>query len=100
MPHFPYEYYGSSKVNYQNESNKTKAYIKFWIFTNSILLKNLENLINSNKFKIIITGDHGFKGDEKINPHSTFSAFYGFDSISISNINSVQDIGSLINNCY
>jgi hypothetical protein len=100
MPHFPYEYYGSSIVNYQNELNKSKAYIKFWKFTNSILLKHLENLIKSNKFKIIITGDHGFKGDEKINPHLTFSAFYGFDSISISNINSVQDIGSLINNCY
>ena len=47
--------------------------------------------------KIIITGDHGYRNVSKLNPNHTFLALYGFDDINISEIKTVQDIGSLIN---
>jgi hypothetical protein len=56
----------------------------------------LTTLIKENKFRIILTGDHGYRGDNRINPHYTFAAFYGFDQVSIDKIQSVQDLGSLI----
>jgi len=32
-----------------------------------------------------------------MNPHNTFTAFYGFNQKDIDKIQSVQDLGSLIN---
>lgn len=97
MPHIPFEFGDEFPLKKENNLTNYKA---FWNFTNSKLLVLLNQLIEDNKFRIILTGDHGFNGDERINPHHTFTAFYGFDSVSINSLNSVQDIGSLINSYY
>ncbi len=77
--------------------NNLKNYEAFWRFTNQKLEKVLTNLSKENKYKIILTGDHGLRGDSKIDFHNTFSAFYGFDHSAIDHVKSVQDLGSLIN---
>jgi hypothetical protein len=94
MPHQPYKYFNDINEN----KSKIENYYKFWCFTN---LK-LKIIINSLKddYRIILTGDHGYRGNNKINPHNTFTAFYGFENNLIDSLNSVQDLGSLINSYY
>ena len=53
--------------------------------------------MKENKYRIILTGDHGYRGDDRINPQNTFTALYGFDKADVDKIKSVQDLGSLIN---
>jgi hypothetical protein len=72
----------------------------YWNFTNKKLQLILAQIINENKYRIILTGDHGFRSDKRINPHFTFTAFYGFNNYDLEKINSVQDLGSLINGSF
>ena len=97
MPHSPlqYEPYFSFRRN-----NSLVNYKAYWDFTNKELYTLLRNLMKENKYKIILTGDHGYRNDKQINPQYTFSAFYGFNKESIAEIKSVQDLGSLIYSCY
>jgi len=101
IPHFPNEYVGT-KYSYKGMQNVDNLdnYFDYWKFSNKLLTPLLSELTEENKYRIIITGDHGFRGDNRVNAHYTFTAFYGFDSSSIKYINSVQDIGSLINSSY
>jgi len=96
MPHAPLQF----KPDFQLLNVSTNNYYAYWKFTNKKLDSLLNSLILEDKFRIILTGDHGYRGDKRIDPHYTFTAFYGFDSTSIEYINSVQDIGSLINSSY
>ena len=97
MPHFPYTYKGE----FNNRSNKnTNTYFEFWKFTNNKLEIFLNELVKSNKFRIILSGDHGFRGESRINPNNTFAAFYGFSKQDLNSIRSVQDLGNLIYACY
>ena len=73
-------------------------YLQYWNFTNKKLTEMLSKL-DKNKYRIILTGDHGLRG-MPTNPHSTFTAFYGFDSTALKSIHSVQDIGNLINGSF
>ena len=57
-------------------------------------------LTKENKYRVIISGDHGFRGYKTLNPNYTFTAIYGFDESSIKKIKSVQDLGSLINSGF
>jgi hypothetical protein len=93
MPHTPFLYDNEFKFM----KTTTINYLEFWKFTNNKLEIVLEKIIKSNKMKIIITGDHGYRNVSKLNPNYTFLALYGFDDINISEIKTVQDIGSLIN---
>jgi hypothetical protein len=93
MPHFPFQFYTNFKLKKQNNLSN---YIEYWRFTNKKLDILLNKLIKENKFRVILSGDHGYRGDKRINPSYTFSAFYGFNQESIDRIKSVQDIGSLI----
>ena len=86
-------------LDYSSNSELTKYY-NYWNFSNQLLEPLLNSLTKENKYKIILTGDHGFRGDKRINPHYTFTAFYGFDESSIDSIKSVQDLGSLINSGF
>jgi len=101
LPHGPYEYHGKMNfdLDYSSNSELTKYY-NYWNFSNQLLEPLLNSLTKENKYKIILTGDHGFRGDKRINPHYTFTAFYGFDESSIDSIKSVQDLGSLINSGF
>lgn len=96
MPHAPMQF----KPDFPLLNRSTNNYYKYWNFTNKKLDSLLNNLMKENKYRIVLTGDHGYRGDNRINPHYTFTAFYGFDSASIKHINSVQDLGSLINSGY
>ena len=95
MPHAPLYYEPEFK---KLELKNVNDYLQYWNFTNKKLTEMLSKL-NKNKYRIILTGDHGLRG-MPTNPHSTFTAFYGFDSTALKNIHSVQDIGNLINGSF
>lgn len=97
MPHSPMQYLPDFPIRTQNNIVNYKAY---WDFTNKKLNTLLTDLIRENKYRIILTGDHGYRNDKRINPHYTFSAFYGFNQEAIDEIQSVQDLGSLIYGGY
>ena len=97
MPHSPMKYNPEFPTRIVNNLVNYKAY---WDFTNRKLKILLAELIRENKYRIILTGDHGYRSDKRINPHYTFSAFYGFNQESIDKINSVQDLGSLVNSGF
>ena len=93
MPHSPMQY--NPDFPLRTSQNLTNYY-DYWNFTNKKLTPLLTALIKENKYRIIFTGDHGYRGDKRINPHYTFTAFFGFEQSSIDHIKSVQDLGSLI----
>jgi len=98
MPHDPYLY--SNQFENTKESNPDK-YFEFWKFTNDKLEKLLSQLIKEDKYRIIISGDHGYGNiGGGIKAENTFTAFYGFDSLSLNKINTVQDLGVLINESF
>ena len=97
MPHVPMTY----DTVFKYRANNLKNYIEFWKFTNKKVSPLLDSIIKLNKYRIILTGDHGYRSSLKnIDPHYTFGAFYGFDEIDIYKIKSVQDLGSLIVNYF
>jgi hypothetical protein len=98
MPHDPYLY--SNQFKNTKESNPDK-YFEFWKFTNDKLEKLLFQLTKEDKYRIILTGDHGYGNiGGGVKAENTFTAFYGFDSLSLSKINTVQDLGILIDRSF
>ena len=95
MPHTPF-YYGSAfpikhEVNFEN-------YFLFWKFTNTKIEALLDSINKQGDYRIILTGDHGNRRNEhKENFHYSFTAFKGFDSLALKQIESIQDIGLLLN---
>jgi len=95
MPHKPL-FFGASfplknDINFDN-------YFLFWKFTNNKMEAFLDSITKQDKYRIILTGDHGFRINEhKENFHYTFTAFKGFDSLALKQVESIQDIGLLIN---
>lgn len=90
MPHAPIHYF---KEFVSTEKNSTLKYIEYWKFTNKKIKPLLERL--GTHYRIILTGDHGFRSNKIINAHHTFSAFLGFTKKELNNIKSVQDFGIL-----
>jgi len=97
MPHSPFLF--SEEID-KPLSKDTRGYFEYWKFTNKKLEVLLKELSKSGEFRIILSGDHGFREDSKINPKNTFTAFYGFSEKDLTTIKSVQDLGILINACY
>ncbi len=95
MPHSPIIYEPEIKL----KKNTFDNYIEFWRFTNNKIEPIIEKLTKNNNYRIIITGDHGYKGGV-VNPNYTFSAFWGFNKFEVDKIKSVQDIGILINDNF
>jgi hypothetical protein len=96
MPHAPMQY-KEFKMPLKRGLN---SYTSYWKFTNHKLKKLLLELTKENKYRIILTGDHGYRGDSRINANHTFMAFYGFDKQDLNTVKSVQDLGNLINACF
>ncbi|HEY4150542.1 MAG TPA: sulfatase-like hydrolase/transferase [Chitinophagaceae bacterium] len=96
MPHAP--------INFSNEINlrdySTANYYKYWKFTGDKIKNLLASVKQLDRYRVIITGDHGFREDTRIDPHFTFAAFYGFDSASVKKVNCVQDLGKLVNDYF
>lgn len=97
MPHGPMRYYSEFKC--QSNSDFI-CYVQYWKFTNAKILNLLKDLVKDDKFRIILSGDHGLRGYKTINSKNTFIAFYGFDNQDLTMINSVQDLGILINSSF
>lgn len=97
MPHSPFFFKGEF---HNPNGNDFDSYLKYWNFTNKKLKILLSELTKDNRYRIILTGDHGYRGDVRLNSKKTFTAFYGFSEEEVDSINSVQDLGSLINACY
>ncbi len=96
MPHNPF----SLEPEFINtETDNFKRYIAYWKFTNKKIQDLLFELNRENKYRIILTGDHGLR-ESVTNSHLSFSAYYGFEGYELNKIESVQDIGSLINSAY
>jgi hypothetical protein len=91
MPHAPIHYFNEFV---STEKNSTLKYIEYWKFTNKKLRPILKRL--GNHYRIILTGDHGFRGNRNINAHNTFSAFLGFTNKELENLKSVQDFGKIV----
>ena len=95
IPHAPF-YYGEEfpvkhVINFEN-------YFSFWKFTNTKIEALLDSINKQGNYRIILTGDHGYRRNEhKENYHYSFTAYKGFDSTSLTQIESIQDIGLLIN---
>jgi hypothetical protein len=95
IPHAPF-YYGEEfpvkhVINFEN-------YFLFWKFTNTKIEALLDSINKHGDYRIIITGDHGYRRNEhKENYHFSFTAFKGFDSLALKQIESIQDIGLIIN---
>jgi len=95
MPHPPFdlgaEFPIKHSINFEN-------YFLFWKFNNSKVERFLNLIDKVGDYRIILTGDHGFrKNEHNENFHYTFTAFKGFDSLALKQIESIQDIGLLIN---
>ena len=97
MPHAPFSYKNEFK---SNSKINLFEYYRFWKFTNKKLLVLLDKLVEEDNYRIILSGDHGYRGDSRVNPNNTFTAFYGFSKEDLNSVKSVQDLGSLINACY
>jgi hypothetical protein len=92
MPHEPFSF--GAKFPFRKYS--TKDYYKYWQFTNDIIEPYLDLLSKNNRYRIIVSGDHGLRQEKLLNPNNTFAIFYGFSNEELRTINSVQDIGKLI----
>ena len=92
MPHLPYDYF-----NEFNSGRGTAGYLAFWKFTNKKVLPFIKSLQQGDRYRIILTGDHGYRDDSRIHSSYTATAFYGFDEKDVEKIKSVQDLGALIN---
>jgi len=95
MPHPPFdlgaEFPIKHSINFEN-------YFLFWKFNNTKMEALLNSINKVGDYRIILTGDHGFrKNEHNENFHYTFTAFKGFDSLALKQIESIQDIGLLIN---
>jgi hypothetical protein len=98
MPHDPYEYFNEFTTSSKNNPNK---YFDYWKFTNTKLDVFLTKLTKENKYRIIITGDHGYGNiGGSFKAEDTFTAFYDFENKDIQKLKSVQDLGSLINGSF
>lgn len=94
MPHGPFTI--TPKIL---EEPTLTGYVNYYKFTNKILIKHLQNL-DLDKFRIIITSDHGFRGDSYLNPHHGATFLKGFAESDIKKINTIQDIGTLIERSF
>ncbi|MEI6586877.1 MAG: hypothetical protein WCL56_12370 [Sediminibacterium sp.] len=98
MPHDPYQYFNEFK---SNSKTNPSQYFDYWKFTNTKLEALLTTITKDNKYRIIITGDHGYGNiGGSFKAEDTFTAFYGFENKDLQKIKSVQDLGSLINGSF
>ncbi|MFM1930437.1 MAG: hypothetical protein RL387_1765 [Bacteroidota bacterium] len=96
MPHNPF----SLAPEFNNpETDNFKRYLAYWNFTNKKLEELLSKLTKENKYRIILTGDHGLR-ESITNAHASFSAYFGFEGFDLNKVKSVQDNGNLINSSF
>ncbi len=130
MPHYPFSYFDEyppkvkpskiiANLDFENRSQENLRGNEFnkYMSTDRYLLEHIEyrrfstkkilsflKLEKFNESRIIIVGDHGFRGTgsnaKKINPLLTSIYTRGFDAKDIISLNSVQDLSYLILNSF
>jgi hypothetical protein len=94
MPHGPFTI--TPKIS---EEPTLSGYVNFYKFSNNILIKHLQSM-DLDKFRIIITSDHGFRGDSSLNPHHGATFLKGFEESEVKKIKTIQDIGTLVEDSF
>lgn len=100
FPHDPFSYfdeYPAKNLNYYTIDEK--QYLDEHIAYKRWFVKKFKSILEMKKFndaRVIITGDHGFRFNNSIEPSLTSGYFKGYSKNSTDQINSVQDIGYLI----
>ena len=96
-PHAPFSQF--NEFQNDNTLSKLENHIRFKRF----FLPKILNILKQEKFsksRIIISGDHGFRGDAKINKYKTSLYLKGYDNISDVKHFVVQDLAYLINQSF
>ncbi len=100
FPHDPYSYYEeypNVQLNYLSisEEEYLSEHIKYkrWFVNKFINLMENADFLNS---RVIITGDHGFRHNKSIAPELTNIYLKGYNSMSVNNEITVQQIGYVI----
>lgn len=102
FPHDPFSYYEeypAKNLNYYtiSENKYLEEHINYRRWFTIKFIEIIDKIITkNNNVRIIITGDHGFRFNKKINPEYTDSYYRGFDLINIDSYNFIQDLGYLI----
>ena len=96
-PHYPFSYFD------EHYEDKSLGNLDNHVVYKRFFLNKLLGVLNDRKFetsRIIITGDHGYRFDPKIDKTKTSLYIKGYDNIM--NVNSfvVQDLGYLINSSF
>jgi len=104
-PHEPFAWGNEykSKLDVEDLKSENKNLNEHIRFRRYFLKKILPLIIDDklSKSRIIISGDHGYRGSpNKINPYSTNLYLYGFDKSDFEKIKNVQDLGYLINGSF
>ena len=104
FPHDPFSYYDEYEnvsLNYLSisEERYLLEHIKFkrWFVDKFIQIMDNNNFNNS---RIIITGDHGFRYNQSINPELTDVYLKGYEINDRIDLLVVQDIGYIINKSF
>ena len=96
MPHSPFEF----EPSFPKMGVSTQSYLRFRQFTDEKMLVMIDRLFRKSGYRVIITGDHGYRDDLQMDYHSTFTAFWGFTEEQVAMVKSVQDLGSLVNSAF
>ena len=98
-PHDPFTYFDEYPKEGSVSLSKTEEYIKFKKF----FLNKLLHILKDEKFnnsRIIITGDHGWRQDNRINKYQTSLYLKNYPNFELEDNFFVQDLGFLINNSF
>ena len=101
-PHEPFKW-GDEYIGETGEILDSDQYLEEHIKFRRFLFNKIFPILNSERFincKIIISGDHGFRFNKKINPKLTNLYLYNYPKGLINDSISVQDLGYLINNSF
>ena len=106
MPHQPFEYdENGNKMSYEYSTLiKNDSYLKLLRYTNSMVIKTIQNILTNEKKKpfIIIQGDHGYRFLENVDTkiqktegHTIFSAYLYPNELKIQLNDSIKPIEAL-----
>ena len=104
FPHDPYSFfeeYPNRDLNFLtlSENEYLEEHIKYKRWFTHKLITTL-NKTSFESSRVIITGDHGFRHNKIINPRLTNIYFKGYTIDVTDKVNSVQDLGYLINESF
>lgn len=92
MPHKPFSF--GNEIHLKNSD--LSSYISYYIFSTQKITELLMKSEVTRSYRVVISGDHGFRNSHEVDPYQTFSGFYGFDSSAVNMIHCTDDLGKFI----